>query len=226
MVIGAVWIWSLGLAVLAATGLAGWQTIRAGRLSRDLQAAQDSLDGCSRNRDAARADAASLSDRLAALAADQASLRAEAVALRRAEAEARTLLDAAPFPIWRRDRDGRLVWVNARYAHLAEASAADTVKRGLELASSHDLEQPRDLALAALQAGSLQIQDRRFVAEGDRRNYRVYEQPVGEGTLGSGRTSPPRPMPVASCAAIWTRIWKCCVPSRPLPPSTGRTASC
>lgn len=191
MVIGAVWIWSLGLAVLAATGLAGWQTIRAGRLSRDLQAAQDSLDGCSRNRDAARADAASLSDRLAALAADQASLRAEAVALRRAEAEARTLLDAAPFPIWRRDRDGRLVWVNARYAHLAEASAADTVKRGLELASSHDLEQPRDLALAALQAGSLQIQDRRFVAEGDRRNYRVYEQPVGEGTLGFGQDITP-----------------------------------
>src|SRR3546814_17484032 len=70
---------------------------------------------------------------------------------------------------------------------MAETTPAEAVDRGLELASSHDLNQPRDLALAARDAGILRTEDRRFVAEGDRRNYRIFEQPVGSGTLGFGQ---------------------------------------
>jgi len=179
-----------GLSVVAGTAAAAvaiGQTRKLRRLSARLLGAEHERDARRRERDVARDQAAQLADQLAALAADTANLRAEAVALRRAEADALSLLDAAPFPIWRRDAAGTLVWVNARYAQMTETTAAEAVSRGLELASSHDLNQPRDLALAARHAGILQVQERRFVAEGDRRNYRIYEQPAGGGTLGFGQ---------------------------------------
>src|SRR5690606_21236412 len=99
----------------------------------------------------------------------------------------RLLLDIAPFPIWRRDGEGRLAWVNARYAQLAETTPEDVVRRGLELASAHDLDQPREFALTALRNRALQVQERRFVAEGDRCNYRICDLPALAGTLGFGQ---------------------------------------
>jgi signal transduction histidine kinase len=69
--------------------------------------------------------------------------------LARAEAEARydllvaevetlkATLSAAPMPIWLRDDEGRLTWVNAAYAHAVEAPDPETaVERGLELLDS------------------------------------------------------------------------------------------
>jgi signal transduction histidine kinase len=52
-----------------------------------------------------------------------------------AEVEAmRAMLSAAPMPIWLRDGDGRLVWVNGAYAAAVEAtSEGDAVERRLEL---------------------------------------------------------------------------------------------
>lgn len=182
-------IWA-GLSVLAGSAaaiVALRQNRQARRLAAQLKQAEDDRKRLTRERDGARGEAAALADRLAALAMDTASLRSEVQALRQAEAEAQALLDAAPFPIWRRDAEARLVWVNARYAQMAETTPAEAVARGLELASSHDLNQPRDLALAARDAGILRTEDRRFVAEGDRRNYRIFEQPVGNGTLGFGQ---------------------------------------
>jgi signal transduction histidine kinase len=45
----------------------------------------------------------------------------------------RALLSAASMPIWLRDNDGRLVWVNRAYAAAVDAaSEADAVERGLE----------------------------------------------------------------------------------------------
>jgi signal transduction histidine kinase len=182
-------IWA-GLSVLAG-GAAALVALRQNRQARQLTARLQQAEAdrirLARERDTARGEVAALADRLAVLAADTAALRIEAQALRQAEAEAQGLLDAAPFPIWRRDGEGRLVWVNARYAQLTETTAEDAVERGLELATSHDLNQPRDLAHAARDAGILRSEDRRFVAEGDRRNYRIYEQPVGSGTLGFGQ---------------------------------------
>jgi signal transduction histidine kinase len=176
-------VW-LGAIAVAAAGFAGWQSWRLRGLERKLQLAEAETVAMQIARNGEHKAAATLQQRLD-------TLIAENDALRQAEAEARSLLDAAPFPIWRRDGEGRLVWVNARYALLAETTAEDTVRRGLELASAHDLNQPRDLALSAREAATLKSQERRFVAEGDRRNYRIFELPAGDGTLGFGQDITP-----------------------------------
>lgn len=183
-------IWLAALAG-AAIGVAGWQALRAHRLANQLQAALAAFDTRTADRDKERKAKVALQEQLATLQAEHERQGVDMSTLRRTEAEAKALLDAAPFPIWRRDASGRLVWVNARYAQLAETDAEDTVKRGLELASSHDLNQPRELARAALTANALQMQERRFVAEGDRRNYRIFELPAGPGTLGFGQDITP-----------------------------------
>ena len=69
--------------------------------------------------------------------------------LARAEAEARSrlllaevsatraMIAAAPMPMWARDPEGQLAWVNAAYAAAVEATGdADAVARGLELLDS------------------------------------------------------------------------------------------
>ncbi len=46
----------------------------------------------------------------------------------------RTLLDAVPNPVWMRDQEGKLAWVNAAYARAVEATdSRDAVMRGIEL---------------------------------------------------------------------------------------------
>ncbi|MCW0236233.1 MAG: PAS-domain containing protein [Ferrovibrio sp.] len=177
-------VWWLTALAAAAAGLAGWQAWRARGLRETLRRAEAEVAATVIARDGERKAAAALQQRLD-------SLTAEVDHLRRAEAQASALLDAAPFPIWRRDGEGRLLWVNARYALMAETTTQDAIERGLELASAHDLDQPRDLALAARAAATLKSQERRFVAEGDRRNYRIFELPIGEGTLGFGQDITP-----------------------------------
>ena len=177
-------VWWLTATAGAATGLAAWQAWRAHSLAERLRRAEAELSATAIARDGERKAAVALQQSLN-------SLIAETDHLRQAEMQARALLDAAPFPIWRRDGEGRLVWVNARYALMTETTAQDAVERGLELASAHDLDQPRDLALAARAAATLKSQERRFVAEGDRRNYRIFELPVGDGTLGFGQDITP-----------------------------------
>lgn len=176
-------VW-LGAIAVAAAGFAGWQSWRLRGLERRLQIAEAEAVATQIARDGERKAASALQQRLDALMEQN-------EALRQAELQAKGLLDAAPFPIWRRDGAGRLVWVNARYAVMAETTADDAVKRGLELASAHDLNQPRDLALSAREAATLKSEERRFVAEGDRRNYRIFELPAGDGTLGFGQDITP-----------------------------------
>lgn len=177
-------LWLTALAGTAAAALAGWQALRLRDMAEQLRRAEAEMAATAIARDGERKASTALQQRLD-------TLTAETDRLRQAEAQASTLLDAAPFPIWRRDGEGRLIWVNARYALMAETTAQDAVERGLELASAHDLDQPRDLALAARAAATLKSQERRFVAEGDRRNYRIFELPVGEGTLGFGQDITP-----------------------------------
>ena len=46
----------------------------------------------------------------------------------------RGMLDALPHPLWLRDHDGRLTWVNAAYARAVEApNGLEAVVRGIEL---------------------------------------------------------------------------------------------
>lgn len=179
----------LGAAVAA--GLAVWQWRRARDLAVRLKTSESLYGLAGAERDGARRQIAELQDQLVAAKRDSAASSIEAAALRQAETDAKALLDAAPFPIWRRDANGRLTWVNARYAQLAETAPEDAVQRGLELASAHDLDQPRDFAMAALRNRVPQVQERRFVAEGDRRSYRVFELPAIGGTLGFGQDITP-----------------------------------
>ncbi len=185
----AVWITALGAAIAA--GLAGWQWRRASDAATRLKITQSLYELAGAERDSARTEIADLQDQIGALKRENAAASIEAAALRQAELDAKALLDAAPFPIWRRDVNGRLTWVNARYGQLAETVPDDVVQRGLELASAHDLDQPREFALGALRNRAAQVQERRFVAEGDRRNYRIFELPAIGGTLGFGQDITP-----------------------------------
>jgi signal transduction histidine kinase len=79
------------------------------------------------------------------------------------------LLNALPAPVWARNADGRLVYVNAAYARAVDAAdTAEAVGRGLELLDSgareelsqaHASGEPYSARLAAIAAGERRIFD-------------------------------------------------------------------
>src|SRR6266446_10213429 len=81
----------------------------------------------------------------------------------------RALIEALPSPIWARDAEGMLAWVNAAYAHAVEArDSADAVARNLELldrsarehlASARAARQPYAARLPVIVAGTRRIFD-------------------------------------------------------------------
>lgn len=110
------------------------------------------------------------------------------------------LLEALPFPLWRRDAAQQLVWVNAAYAAWAGHAAAEILADQIELvpqvpatggkAASGKVITGRKLALKAVVKGAAQ-QERAFgVIAGQRRLLAISELPVpqtetdGMGTLG------------------------------------------
>jgi signal transduction histidine kinase len=110
--------------------------------------------------------------------------RESRIAERRAEAEAwRALLEAAPFPVWRRDQELTLDWVNATYARMVEATPARVIDDSIELAAPLAPEQPRRLAEQARDDGGTAVETRRFVVAGDRRTYRITETAMPDGEL-------------------------------------------
>ncbi len=101
-------------------------------------------------------------------------------------------LDAAPFPAWRRDADGRLIWVNTRYREMVEADTRRILAEQIELASGLDPEQPRRLARKAIDGGGRASETRRFVVAGDRRSYRIHEAVLPDGgSAGFGQDATP-----------------------------------
>ena len=83
------------------------------------------------------------------------------------------MLDAAPFPIWRRAPDLNLNWVNRAYAAAVEADKASAVNEGLELAPAS--QQPHALAALARESGAPQSDTRRFNIAGERRVFEITE---------------------------------------------------
>ena len=66
-----------------------------------------------------------------------AALSHEALSLGREAERLRAVLDAAPLPVWLRQADGKLVWVNKSYAAAVDAPDGETaVARGVEIAGS------------------------------------------------------------------------------------------
>jgi len=93
----------------------------------------------------------------------------------------RGLIDSLPAPVWARDRDGRLIFVNSAYAQAVEASdAGDAVAREIELldrTGRGDVERARTAAEAY--SGRLPA-----IVRGERRMFDVVDVPNGEGSAG------------------------------------------
>lgn len=113
---------------------------------------------------------------LARLREVHAGLAAEAGALRAA-------LDLEPGPVWARDAEGRLVFVNAAYARAVEAeNAQEAVKRGLEL-----LDKPtREAARQARARGEAWTSRATVVMAGARCTLDLAETGAEDMTVGVG----------------------------------------
>jgi signal transduction histidine kinase len=93
----------------------------------------------------------------------------------------RGVLDGLPAPVWARDAEGRLIFVNSAYAHAVEASdSTDAVARELELLdrSARD-ELRRARAGATPRASRLPA-----IVAGQRRIFDVVDAPCGAGSAG------------------------------------------
>ena len=95
----------------------------------------------------------------------------------------RTLIDALPFPVWARDREGRLDFVNAAYASAVEArEPTEAVERNLELLDRS----ARDEAARMREGGTPYRGRVPTVVAGARRIFDVVEVPTRSGSAGVG----------------------------------------
>jgi signal transduction histidine kinase len=91
------------------------------------------------------------------------------------------VLDALPAPVWARDKDGRLIFVNSAYARAVEAEdPAGAVARELELL---DREARTEMARARAEGKPFSGRLPAIVA-GQRRIFDVIDVPSGSGTAG------------------------------------------
>lgn len=100
-------------------------------------------------------------------------LRDKISALGRERDGYRALLNAAPVAAWRRDSHGAIIWRNHTLTEILGPDADDD-----EIASSTDLDQPIRLVQEARDTGAPASEERRFVVDGQRHTYLVYETPL------------------------------------------------
>lgn len=90
-------------------------------------------------------------------------------------------LMAAPFPAWRRDEEGKLLWVNDAYARAVDAaSPEDAVERGLELLGEDVLGRLRRRLFDRDRAD----ERTHAIMAGERRAIEVFERRVKDGLAG------------------------------------------
>lgn len=93
----------------------------------------------------------------------------------------KAILDALPQPLWRRDGEGHLTWVNAAYARAVEApDAAVAAASGLEFLDKAI----REEAQRARGRSSVFQGQCAAVAAGERRIYQVVEVGASDGSVG------------------------------------------
>jgi signal transduction histidine kinase len=93
----------------------------------------------------------------------------------------RALADLLPMPLWRRNRTGRLTWVNAAYVRAVEAASADAVlNAGIELLPSRTREAIREAA----RGGVTYSHSATAIVAGDRRRLKVLDRPIEDGSVG------------------------------------------
>ena len=114
--------------------------------------------------------------------AQAARLAAEAAEAAADRDQFRELLDAEPFPVWRRGDDLNLTWCNKAYAAAVETEAEKAVTvPGIELAPGDAPEQARALAQRVLETGASQTEIRQLGGDGVRRALEIVETPLGPG---------------------------------------------
>lgn len=113
--------------------------------------------------------------------------RQEIVRLERklAEAEAERdlfaeMLDKAAVPIWRRDRELKLAWVNTAYASAVEAASPE---RAIEAQAELDRSEG-EMARLVLETGAPAKARKYVVVGGERRSFEISEEPVAGGLVG------------------------------------------
>ncbi|MDQ3558866.1 MAG: ATP-binding protein [Pseudomonadota bacterium] len=93
----------------------------------------------------------------------------------------RALADILPFPLWRRNRIGRLTWVNTAYVQAVEAASQDSVlQAGIELLPSRAREAIREVE----RAGAVFRDSATAIVAGDRRRLQVLDMTIEDGTIG------------------------------------------
>ncbi len=122
--------------------------------------------------------------------AERARLAATAAEAAAESERFRELLDAAPFPVWRRRGDLSLDWCNKAYAAAVDSEAAESaVSQGMELVPTDAPDRPTALAARALESGVGRSERRHVVIGGDRHALEIRETPLpnGRGTAGFAR---------------------------------------
>jgi signal transduction histidine kinase len=93
----------------------------------------------------------------------------------------RALADMLPLPMWRRNRTGRLTWVNRAYIHAVDAQNQEAVlASGIELLPARIREAIRETT----RNGSLYRDTTTAIVAGDRRQVQVLDGPVEDGSIG------------------------------------------
>lgn len=94
---------------------------------------------------------------------------------------ARTLYDSLPMPVWFRDAEGRLSWVNRAYASAVDAEHSMAVcQQQLEFLSSRQ----RQVVEKDLREGKGHKRRIHAVISGERRAYDVIARPIGAASAG------------------------------------------
>ena len=94
----------------------------------------------------------------------------------------RALLNALPSPVWLRDEDGRLSWVNKAYVKAVDAqSEAEVLEGQIEL-----LESRQRKAVARVLGGGQTYHERvPLIVAGSRKSHEVMVLPLGDATAGA-----------------------------------------
>ncbi len=111
-----------------------------------------------------------------------AELKEQAVLVIGEVAALRSLADLVPIPLWRRNRVGRLIWVNAAYVRAVDAASQESVlTAGIELLPSRT----RDAIREAHRAGKSFRETAVAVAAGARRQFEILDTAIEDGTIGA-----------------------------------------
>ena len=94
------------------------------------------------------------------------------------------VIEAAPFPIWYRDRDLKLGLVNSAFVHAVEGrDAADVIERSAELVDAPGVESAAAAARQAQESGRVVSRMQPAIIRGERRMLRVVDVPLSTGAV-------------------------------------------